>query len=165
MNPLRSVEVDPVALPHGPVDLVVAAGIHEQRGARVKRLAGILRRRRDGPEFPQRAEPWHRQHEVVRQLVEGALDPEIRVEREREDDRVGRHVAPGVIADQQDRPFVGDVAQPAHLAAVPEARQQPHQRQPLADEVRIAFVEVGAGDPLLGLSAELRQCARQQRST
>ena len=39
--------------------------------------------------------------------------------------RVRREVAAGVVADQQDRALLGDVAQPADLAAEVEARQQP----------------------------------------
>ena len=70
------------------------------------------------------------------ELVEGALDAEVGVEGEREHDRVRRHVAAGVVADEQHGAVVGDVAQPADLAAVPDAGQQPHQRQLLADVVR-----------------------------
>ena len=108
-----------------------------------------------------RSEPsaGHREHEVVGELVEGALDAEVGVEGEREDDRVGRQVAAGVVADQQHGPRVGDVAQPAYLAAEPEAGQQPHQRETLADEVGIALVEVGARDAALRLLGHAPQHA------
>ena len=101
------------------------------------------------PNLRSDASAGHRQDEVVGELVEGPLDAEVGVEGEREHDRVRRHVAAGVVADEQHRPLVGDVAQAADLAAVPEAGEQPHQRQVLADVVGVALVEVGARDPPL----------------
>ena len=62
-----------------------------------------------------------RQHEVVGELVEGALDAEVGREGEREDRRVRRQVAAGVVADEQHRAVLGHVAEPADLAAEPEA--------------------------------------------
>ena len=59
--------------------------------------------------------------------------------------------------DEQHRPFVGDVAQAAYLASVPEAGQKPDHRQVLADEVRVALVEIGARDALLGLAGHAAQ--------
>ena len=41
-------------------------------------------------------------------------------------------------------PVLGDVAEVADLAPEPEAREQPGQRQVLADVVGVAVVEVGA---------------------
>ena len=54
-----------------------------------------------------------RDDEVVGQLVEGPLDAEVRAEREGEDERVGRHVAAAVVADQQHRPLGGNPVQAA----------------------------------------------------
>ena len=59
------------------------------------------------------------------ELVEGALDAEVGAEGEREDRGVGRQVAAGVVADEQDRPLLGDVPQASDLAAEPEAGEQP----------------------------------------
>ncbi len=81
------------------------------------------------------------------ELVEGALDAEVGREGEREDDRVRRQVAAGVVADEQDAALLGDVAQPAHLAAEVQRGQQPQPRQALADVVGVALVEVGGRDP------------------
>ena len=83
------------------------------------------------------------QHEVVGELVEAALDPEVGREGEREDERVRGHVAAGVVADHQHRALLGDVAEVANLAAEPEAREQPEQRQVARGVVGVAVVEVG----------------------
>ena len=81
------------------------------------------------------------------ELVEGPLDAEVGREGERQHDHLGRHVAAGVVADQQHRPVLGHVAHVADLGPVPERRQQPGQRQVLADVVGVAVVEVGASAP------------------
>ena len=131
----------------GPMDLVVAARVDEQRGARRERLARVVRRRGDRAALPQPAQPGHRQHEVVGQLVEGALDPEVRAEREREDDRVGSHVPARVVADEQHRT--------RRRGCCPSPRTSPRNQmlessqnngQLLPDEVGIALVEVGSGN-------------------
>jgi hypothetical protein len=100
----------------------------------------------------------------VGELEERPLDAEVGVEGEREDDRVRGHVPARVIADQQHRAGVRDVAQAADLAPVPQAGHQPHQRQALADEVGIALVEIGAGDPPPRLLGDLAHSPAQQRS-
>ena len=146
------------------MNLVVTAGIDEQRRPRLERFAGVAGRRRDGPELAQGAERRHRENQIVCELVERALDAEVGIEREREDDRVGRHVATGMVADEQHRPGVGDVPESANLAAEPDAGDQPHQRQPLADEVRIALVEIGPRDPSLGLLRDAAQHPREHRA-
>ena len=56
---------------------------------------------------------------------------------------VGRQVAARVVADEQHRPVLGDVAQAPDLAAEVQAGQQPQPRQLLADVVGVALVEVG----------------------
>ena len=81
------------------------------------------------PNLRRKPRPGHREHEVVGELVEGPLDAEVGAEGEREDARVGREVAARVVADEQDRPLLGDVAQPADLAAEAEAGQQPQAGQ------------------------------------
>ena len=150
-------EVDAPALPRGPVDLAVAAGVDEHRGAAAQRRARVLRRGGDGPVLAQEAEARHRQHQVVGQLVKRALDAEVGVERQREDGGVGRDVAARVVAHQQDRSVVGDVAQAPDLAAEVEAGQQPHPWQRLADVVGVARVEVGGRDALLDLGGQAAQ--------
>ena len=55
------------------------------------------------------------------ELVEGALDAEVGAEGEREDGRVRRQVAAGVVADEQHRALLGHVAEAADLAAEPDA--------------------------------------------
>jgi hypothetical protein len=122
---------------------VVATGVDEHRSARAQRLLGVGRRGGHGAELAQEAQPGHRQHEVVGELVEAPLDAEVRAEGEGEDRGVGRQVAAGVVAHEQHRPLLGDVAQAANLAAEVEARKQPQARQRLADVVGIALVEVG----------------------
>ena len=90
-------------------------------------------------------------------------------------DRVGGHVAAGVVADQQHRAVLGDVAQVAHLAAEPEAREQPGERQVLADVVGVAVVEVGGqarpeapsharGEPAGGSAPARPRRRRRERS-
>ena len=116
-------------------------------------------RRRSTPNLRRKPRPGHRHDEVVGERVERALDAEVRAEREREDAAVDGEVAAGVVADQQDRPLLGDVAQPADLAAEVQARQQPQRGQALADVVGVALVEVGGGDApgdLAGDSARAR---------
>ena len=72
--------------------------------------------------------PGMETHEVVGERVERALDAEVRAEGEREDAAVDGEVAAGVVADEQDRAVLGDVAQAADLAAEVQARQQPQPR-------------------------------------
>ena len=145
------------------MDLVVAARIDEQRRPGVERLAGVLRRGGDRPELPQLAEPRHRQDEVVRELEERTLDAEVGVEREREHDRVRRHVAAGVIADEQHGSGLRDVAEPADLAPVPQAGGEPQHRQVLPDVVRVTLVEIGPRDPPRRLVGDLAQQATDER--
>ena len=136
--------------------LVVPSRVDEQRGARRQRGVGVLRGGRHRPVLAQEPQPGHREHEVVGQLVEGALHPEVGTEGEREDRRVGRQVAPRVVADEQDRPLLRDVPQAADLAAEPQAGEEPEARQALADVVGVALVEVGARDSQLDLLAHAR---------
>ena len=98
------------------------------------------------------------------ELVKAALDAEVGVEGEREDERVGRQVAARVVADQQHRPVLGDAPHVAHVAAEPEAGEQPDQRQVLADVVGIAVVEVG-GEPVLDALEDRAGDGAQQRAT
>jgi hypothetical protein len=56
----------------------------------------------------------------VGELVELALDAEVGREGEREHRRVRRDVAARVVADEQHRAGVGDVAEPADLAPEPQ---------------------------------------------
>jgi hypothetical protein len=92
--------------------------------------------------------------QVVGEGVKAALDPEIGVEGEGEDRRVRGQVAPGVVADQERRSVLRDPADVPDLSPEPDARQQPGERQVVADVVGIAIVEIGgqpapdlAGDP------------------
>ena len=59
----------------------------------------------------------------------------------------GRHVAAGVVGDQQHRSVLGHVAQVPHLAPEPEGGQEPGERQVLADVVGVAIVEVRGQAP------------------
>ncbi len=54
------------------------------------------------------------------ELVEAALDAEVRAEREREDARVRREVAAGVVADEEHAAGLRDVVEPAHAVAAEE---------------------------------------------
>ena len=113
------------------------------------------------PYLRRKDRPGHREHEVVGELVEGALDAEVGREGEREDDRVRREVAAGVVADQQHAALLGDVAQPAHLAAEVQRAQQPQARQALADVVRVALVEVGGRDAAGDEALDARRAPRR----
>ena len=91
----------------------------------------------------------------------GSLDAKVRVEREREHDRVRRHVAAGVIADEQHRVrSPGCCRALGPLRGTTGSRASHSQRQVLADVVRVALVEVGAGDPALRLVGDLAAAAR-----
>jgi len=136
------------------MDLVVAAGVDEQRCSGLERLARILRGSRHGSELAQGTHGWHGENETVCELVEGALDAEVGVEGEREDDRVRSQIAARVVTDEEHRSRIGDVAEPTDLAPEPDARHQPHQRQPLADEVRVTLVEIGSGNAALRLPGD-----------
>jgi hypothetical protein len=149
-------EIDGVGLPGRAIHLPVAARVDEHRGVAVEGRAGVLVRRCNSPELPQEWADWRRENEVVGELVEGPLDPEVGVEREGEDDRVRGDVAAGMVADQQHRPFLGDPLHVPHLAAEPDARDQPGEREVLADEIGIAVVEVG-GQAALDLVEEASQ--------
>jgi hypothetical protein len=59
-----------------------------------------------------------------------------------------------VVADEQHRPVLGHVAEPAHLAPEPDARQQPQPRKVVADVVGVALVEVGDGKPARDLTGD-----------
>ena len=97
------------------------------------------------------------------QLVEAPLDAEVGVEGEREHAGVGREVAAGVVAHQQHRALGRDALEAAHLAAEPEAGEQPQAGQRLADVVGIALVEVGLGHPRLDLARDGAHRAADQR--
>ena len=84
MKPLRPPKSTFADSQDGPVDLVVAARVDEQRGALVERALGVARRGGDRAVLAQPAEPGHREHEVVGELVEAPLDAEVGAEGERE---------------------------------------------------------------------------------
>ena len=144
-------EVHARGLPGGPVHLVVAARVDEQRRAAVERLLGVLGRGRHRAVLAQAPEAGHGEHEVVGELVEAPLHPEVGAEGEREDVRVRREVAAGVVPHQQHRPLLRDVLQAAHLGPEVEAREHPEAGERLADVVGVALVEVGARHAALGL--------------
>ena len=98
--PHAAVEVDRVTLPRGPEDLVVPAGIDQQRCAGFQCHTGIFVVGGDGAELAQPAQRRRRDDEVMGQLVERPLDAEVGAEREGEYERVGRHVAAAVVADE-----------------------------------------------------------------
>jgi hypothetical protein len=75
------------------VDLVVATRVDEQGRAGVEGLLGVRARGGHRAVPAEHPKPRHRQHEVVCELVEAALDAEVRTERQREHMRVGREVA------------------------------------------------------------------------
>ncbi len=161
---LAAAEVDLARVPCRAVDLVVAARVDEQRRARAERLVGVLRVGSDGAVLAQEAEAGHRQHQVVRELVEAALDPEVGGEREREHAGVGREVAARVVAHEEHRARGGDPVEVAHLGAEPDAREQPQAGQRLADVVGVALVEIGARHARLGLASHrARRPADQAR--
>ncbi len=160
---LAPAEVDLRALPARAVHLVVAARVDEQRGAGVERLVGVLGRGGDRAVLAQEAEARHGEHEVVGELVEAPLDAEVGVEGEREHAGVGREVAAGVVAHHQHRALGRDALEAAHLAAEPEAREQPQAGQRLADVVGIALVEVGLGHAQLRLAGDGAEGAADQR--
>ena len=100
----------------------------------------------DGAELAQPAQWRRRDHQVVRQLVERPLDAEIRAKGQREHERVGRHVAAAVVADQQHRAFGGNPVQARDIGPEIQRRQQPRSWQLVADIVGIPLIEVGFGD-------------------
>jgi hypothetical protein len=95
--------------------LIVAAGVDEHCRPRVKRSRRILVRRSDRSVAAQKAKSRPHHHEVVRELVEGPIRPEVGAEREREHERVRRYVAPGVVRNQQHRTPLRDVMQTANV--------------------------------------------------
>ena len=142
---LAAGEVDPVALPGGPVHLPVAAREDEHRGAGLERLARRARARRrpsrSGAGSARRARRGRgcgragRRAARRRSRSQKASVKTI-VSRASGCRRSGcRPAAPG--------PSLGDVAHVADLAAEPEGRDQPGERQVLADVVGVAVVEVG----------------------
>jgi hypothetical protein len=64
-------------------------------------------------------------------------------------------VSARVVADEQDGTVVGDVAQSTDLATEPDAREQPEQRELLADVIGVALVEVSARNAALDDAREL----------
>ena len=95
--------------------------------------------------------PGSRHHQAVRELVEGSLGAEIRDEGDGEDDGIGGHVPAGVVPHHQHRSGGRDLLEPTHLGPEPHARQEPEERQVLADEVGIAALEVVGGGGQSGL--------------
>jgi hypothetical protein len=83
----------------------------------------------------------------VGELMEAPVGAEVLVERGREDERVGDHQPPRVVADQQRRLADGDVLQALDFAAEvgPADRRQPRQRA--ADVLRVPGVDRVAGEP------------------
>src|SRR5207248_11455890 len=68
-----------------------------------------------------------------------------------------------MVADEQHRPVVRDVAEASDLAPEPQAREQPQEGELLADVVGIALVEVGPRDAPLRDASELAPDAAQPR--
>jgi hypothetical protein len=92
--------------------------------------------------------------DVVGELVEAPVGPEVVVEGGREHERVGDQQAARVVADEQRRLADRDVLQPLDLAAEvgPADRLQP--RQGAADVLRVPGVDRVGGealDQLLGV--------------
>ena len=144
--------------------LVVAARVDQQRraGARAPASAfvGVGRHR---AVLAQEAEPGHGQHQVVGQLVEAALDPEVGAEGEREDAVSGVMLPPEWLPTSSTGPSLGDVLQAAHVGPEVQAREQPQAGQRLADVVRVALVEVGRRHARLRLRGHRSDGAPDQR--
>ena len=114
-------EVDLGGVPAGPVGLMVAARIDEQRGTALERAAHVLRRGGHRPvRREHRTNPRRLKHEVVRELKELALGTKAVIERLREDERVGDQGAARMVAHEQHRPARRDVLQPAHIGTEPD---------------------------------------------
>ena len=142
-------EVDLGGVPTGPVGLVVAARIDEQRGAARERAPHVLRRGRHRPVRREHGpDARHLEHEVVRELEERALGAEVVVERLREDERVGDERAARVVADEQHRPARRDVLQPAHIGAEPDVRHDAQRGERARDVLGVTQLErVGGRRP------------------
>src|SRR3954452_20861394 len=74
----------------------------------------------------------------MRELVEGPLQPEARDEREREQERVRRDVAAGVVADEQHRSAIGDVLEAADVGPEGARQHAAPEGQRAPDELRVA---------------------------
>ena len=88
------------------------------------------------------------------ELKELALHPEVGDEGECEHNGVRGQVAARVIANQQDRPVVGDVVEATDLGPMPQGRQEPGGREPLSDEIGVPLVQVGPRDTIENGSGE-----------
>ena len=139
---LAAAEVDLGGLPARAVALVVAARVDEQRRATFERAAHVVRVGGHGSVAHERApDAGHLEDEVVRELVEAALGPEVVVERLREDEGVGDQRPAGVVADQQHGLVGGDVLQALDVAAVVDVRQRPQRRERRLDVLGVARVQ------------------------
>ena len=106
-------EADLAGLPGRAEAVLITAGVDEQRGVIVERASHVLRGGGHGPvPLHQRAQAGGLEDEVVRQLVEAALRPEVVIERLGEHERVGDHRAAGVVADKQHRAAWGIRSRP-----------------------------------------------------
>ena len=135
-----------MAFPRRPEHFVVAARVHQQRRTGVERQLGVFVVGGDGAELAQRSQSWHRHDEVVRELVERPLDAEVRAEREREHEGVGREIAAAVVADEQNRPVGRNPFEAADVGTEIQRRQQPQAGKLLADVVGVALIEVCLGN-------------------
>ena len=101
------------------------------------------------PNFRRKPRPGQLRARGCGRAGRSAARPRSTCEGEREDLVSGVRLPPEWLPTSRTGPVLGDVAQPADLAAEVEAREQPQAREVLADVVGVALVEVGGGDPRL----------------
>ena len=156
---LAAVEVDLRRVPRRAVDLVVAAGVDEQRGARVERLLGVLRRGRDGAVLAQACRgPASRARGCGRAGRSAARRRSRCVNASVKTWVSGVRLPPEWLPTSSTGPLGRDPVEPAHVGAEVEAREHPQARKRLADVVGVALVEVGLRDARLG-RVEVTACA------
>lgn len=132
-----AVEVNGVRARRGPVRVVVSAGKNEHNRIRMQGRSGIFGACLDDPGPAKPAIDRSQKQSVVGQRVEGALVTEGFVERRRQDPRVRREHAAGVVGHHQ-RPASGwDVVRSSHLSAKPAADHWSGQFLELLGERRI----------------------------
>ena len=144
---LAAAEVDAVALPRsggGP------RGRRRGRRAPPRRprsaLRGVLRRGGDRPVLAQEAQPGHRQHEVVGELVEAPLDAEVGEKASVKTIVSGVRLPPEWLPTSSTGPSSGMLPRPRTSPRKYRRGEQPQARQRLADVVGVALVEVGGRD-------------------
>ena len=158
MKPLRPSKSTFADSQLGPVDLVVAARVDEQGGARVERLVGVLvaRPRRCRTCAGTRA-PASRARGCGRAGRSGARRRSSVVKASVKTPVSGVRLPPEWLPTSSTGPFRGDALEAAHLGAEVEAREQPQPGQRLADVVGVALVEVGLGDAHCALARRPRR--------